>query len=121
MTMTGTTQRTTSLDLRSHRMRPARELSQTLQLHNRRGFALPMAIFVIAILTVTVAASFIATGSERRIVDSQEAQARAYNIAQAGLERYLADRSTLLGFNGEPLAPELTTTAVDHPWPITVG
>lgn len=110
-------------------MRFARELSiprtmlRTMQHRSRRGFALPMAIFVIAILTVTVAASFLAAGTERRIVDSQEAQARAYNVAQAGLERYLADRSTLpgLGFNGEPTAAELSTSAQDRPWPVAVG
>ena len=104
-------------------MRPARELSRsrTIRTRNRRGFALPMAIFVIAILTVTVAASFIATGSERRIVDSQEAQSRAYNVAQAGLERYLADRSTLLGFNGEPTAAELSDATTPRDLTIPVG
>ena len=110
-------------------MRFASELSiqhttlPNMQHRSRRGFALPMAIFVIAILTVTVAASFLAAGTERRIVDSQEAQARAYNVAQAGLERYLADRSTLFpGYNGEPVvATGELSDATQRAHPVPVG
>ena len=86
-----------------------------MRLTNRRGFALPMAIFVIALLTVALTASFVSAGVERRVVDSQQAQVRAYNIAQQGLERYMAERTTLLGVSGAPGGGELSTAAVGIP------
>ena len=93
-----------------------------MRLYNRRGFALPMAIFVIALLTVALTASFVSAGSERRIVDSQEAQVRAYNVAQQGLERYMAERAQLLGLNGEPTiaSGELSDAITERPQKIAV-
>lgn len=93
-----------------------------MRLSNRRGFALPMAIFVIALLTVALTASFVSASSERRVVDSQEAQVRAYNIAQQGLERYMAERAQLLGLNGEPtiVSGELSDATTERPQKIAV-
>ena len=64
-----------------------------MRLRARRGFALPMAIFVIAMLTVALTASFLATSSERRVNDGQASQVRSYNAAQRGLEQYLSNRN----------------------------
>ena len=68
----------------------------------RRGFALPLALFFIAIMTVTLTASFMMTSGERRSNDSQAAQQRAYNNAAIGLETYLGARGTEFGLTGIP-------------------
>jgi len=59
----------------------------------REGFALPVAMLVIALITVGLVASFSATGSEISNLGSQRAQARAYSAAQFGLEQFLSRRS----------------------------
>ena len=59
----------------------------------RRGFALPMAILVIAFLTVTLAAAYAATTAEQVTNNSQRGESRAYMIAQAGLESFMARRN----------------------------
>ena len=93
-----------------------------MRLYNRRGFALPMAIFVIALLTVALTASFVSASSERRVADSQAAQVRAYNIAQQGLERYMAERTSLLSKSGEPTltSGELSDATTPRPQKIAV-
>lgn len=62
------------------------------RLQNRRGFALPMAILVIAILTAAVAAGFAATASESVVSNAQRAQERAYQLAEAGLQQFTVRR-----------------------------
>ena len=59
----------------------------------RKGFALPMAILVIAFLTVTLAAAYAATSAERTTNESQRTESKAYMIAQAGLENFMARRN----------------------------
>lgn len=59
----------------------------------RHGFALPMAILVIAFLTVTLAAAYAATTAEQMTNNSQRGESRAYMIAQAGLESFMARRN----------------------------
>jgi hypothetical protein len=59
----------------------------------RRGFALPMAILIIAFLTVTIAAAYSATSSEITTNMAQRGESRAYMIAQAGLENFIARRN----------------------------
>jgi hypothetical protein len=65
-------------------VRPARE---------RRGFALPMAILVIAFLTVTISAAYTATSSELTTTTAQRGESKAYMVAQAGLENFMARRN----------------------------
>ena len=72
----------------------------------RRGFALPLALFFIAIMTVTLTASFMMTSGERRSNDSQAAQQRAYNNAAVGLEAYIGDRGTQFKLTGAPAVNE---------------
>jgi hypothetical protein len=72
----------------------------------RRGFALPLALFFIAIMTVTLTASFMMTSGERRSNDSQAAQQRAYNNAAVGLEAYMGDRGTQFKLTGPPVVNE---------------
>jgi len=71
-----------------------------MRLSNRQGFALPLAILVIAILTAALAAGFTATGAEIGTNASQRGTERAFNIAQAGLEQFLTQRSTLCAAAG---------------------
>lgn len=59
----------------------------------RKGFALPMAILVIAFLTVTIAVAYSATTAERLTNDSQRTESKAYMIAQAGLENFMVRRN----------------------------
>lgn len=63
------------------------------QNHARRGFALPMAILVIAFLTITIAAAYSATTAEQMTYTAQRGESRAYMIAQAGLESFMARRN----------------------------
>jgi Tfp pilus assembly protein PilX len=60
---------------------------------NREGFALPLAILVIGMLTAAVAAGFAATASEAVVNNAQRAQERAYQIAEAGLQQFMVRRS----------------------------
>jgi hypothetical protein len=89
--------------------RPARE---------RRGFALPMAILVIAFLTVTISAAYTATSSELTTNLAQRGESKAYMVAQAGLENFMARRNennfcqmcTVVGGVVPPMATYESTT-----------
>lgn len=58
----------------------------------RDGFALPLAIVVLALLTMSLVAGFAMTTSELSTTASQRAEARAYSNAQRGLEAFLSRR-----------------------------
>jgi Tfp pilus assembly protein PilX len=58
----------------------------------REGFALPLAIMVLALLSIGLVAGFAMSTSEQAAISSQRAQARAYSYAQAGLEAFLTQR-----------------------------
>ena len=58
----------------------------------RDGFALPLAIMVLALLTMGLVAGFAVSTSEQSVSASQKAQARAYTYAQMGLEAFLTKR-----------------------------
>lgn len=68
----------------------------------RRGFALPTAILVIAVLTIMIAGGFSLVSAERRSVSDQRAQISAFKIAEDGLELFLIRRDSLL-----PNAPKV--------------
>jgi hypothetical protein len=61
----------------------------------RRGFAIPMAILVIAVLTIMLAGGFSLVSAERRSVSDQKGQIDAFRIAEQGLEIYLVRRDSL--------------------------
>jgi Tfp pilus assembly protein PilX len=69
--------------------RTTRESSPPRQ---RSGFALPLAIMVLALLTIGLVAGFAMSTSEMSATSSQRAQARAYSYAQMGLEQFLTYR-----------------------------
>ena len=62
------------------------------QAHAREGFALPLAIMVLALLSIGLVAGFAMSTSEQAATSSQRAQARAYSYAQSGLEAFLTQR-----------------------------
>ncbi|HEX6599596.1 MAG TPA: pilus assembly PilX N-terminal domain-containing protein, partial [Gemmatimonadaceae bacterium] len=81
--------------MQDHDARPAAP-TDTMPAPNRsvrKGFALPMAILVIAFLTITIAAAYSATSAERATNDAQRTESKAYMIAQAGLENFMARRN----------------------------
>ena len=63
---------------------------------DRRGFALPTAILVIAVMTIMIAGGFSLVNAERRSVSDQKAQITAFKIAEDGLELFLIRRDSLL-------------------------
>lgn len=75
----------------------AAEAAEPAQPTRRDGFALPMAIVVLALLTMGLVAGFSMTSSELSTSASQRAQARAYSNAQMGLETFLTRRKEKVG------------------------
>lgn len=67
----------------------------------RQGFALPSAILVIGILSISIAAGFTLVNSERRGVDDQKAQVSAFVLAEQGLQTFFVKRDSL-GFLSRP-------------------
>src|SRR4026209_2867726 len=62
----------------------------------RRGFAIPVAILVILVLTIMIAGGFSLVSAERRSVADQKSQISAFRIAEQGLELYLVRRDSLM-------------------------
>ena len=79
-----------------HEQSPA-DAAEPQQPLRRDGFALPMAIVVLALLTMGLVAGFAMTSSELSTTASQRAQARAYSNAQMGLETFLTRRKERSG------------------------
>src|SRR5258708_25413512 len=72
----------------------------------RRGFAIPIALLVIAVLTIMVAGGFSLVSAERRSVADQKSQISAFRIAEQGLEIFLVRRdSIMLGMPGYTKVP----------------
>jgi hypothetical protein len=80
---------------------------------NRPGFAIPTAFLVSLVLLVMLTASFSLVTSERKVSDDARAELDAEAIAEAGLERYFANRSSM-GFTGIPAASESTRVVESH-------
>lgn len=78
---------------------------------DRQGFALPMAILLIGLMTAGVLAAFARTGAEVQIVDNQTAETRAYANAERGLAQFL----TL------PKPPQDSVTSVTYTYPALQG
>jgi hypothetical protein len=62
----------------------------------RRGFAIPVAILVIAVLTIMLAGGFSLVSAERRSVSDQKSQISAFRLAEQGLEIFLVRRDSLM-------------------------
>jgi hypothetical protein len=87
------------------------------RLANRKGFALPMSILVIAVLTAALAAAYSSTNAEFTTNAAQRSENRAYNLAETGLEQFMVLRNSA-GFCdhcGDPLAVDSEWTRVNLP------
>jgi type II secretory pathway pseudopilin PulG len=73
------------------------------RLQNRKGFAIPAAILVIGVLSISLAAGFSLVIAERRGVDDQKAQVSAFVLAEQGLQMFFVRRDSL-GFRSTPPA-----------------
>ena len=71
----------------------------------REGFALPLAIMVLALLSIGLVAGFAMSTGEQAATSSQRAQARAYSYAQMGLEAFLTNRKEFTASTCVPASP----------------
>jgi hypothetical protein len=60
-----------------------------------RGFALPLTLFVVVLITMLLAAAFVRAGADRRLGESDGDMVDALTIAQSGLAQYLEYYSRL--------------------------
>lgn len=81
---------------------------------SRRGFALPMALLVMIVLTAGIAAGYAATSAEVITNAAHRGDTRAYNLAVSGLEQFLARRNEA-GFCTNCLT-DPTAAAADSEW-----
>jgi len=72
----------------------------------KQGFALPSAILVIGILSISIAAGFTLVNAERRGVDDQKAQVSAFVLAEQGLQTFFVKRDSLGYTSAPPAAAE---------------
>lgn len=64
------------------------------RLRRTDGFALPLTLFLIGILTIMLAAAFTRVAGDRRIAESSGSDQDALDVAQSGLNGYLDSRKT---------------------------
>lgn len=64
-----------------------------LNFKNRKGLAMPMTLLFIVVLSASLAAGLSSTTSEIVTNSANRGQARAYNLAQSGLEQFLVRRN----------------------------
>ncbi len=84
------------------------------RLSNREGFALPMAILVIAVITAALAAAFLSVNAEISANQAVKGTERAFEIAQDGLQEFLVRRSEpgWCQYCGSPPAVAVESTTV---------
>jgi hypothetical protein len=61
---------------------------------NQRGIALPVTIFIITLMTITLAAAFARVGAEREMAVGAGEAISALTVAQSGLQRYVGSRTS---------------------------
>src|SRR3954468_14477845 len=86
----------------------------------RRGFALPLALLVMVVLTAGIAAGYTATSAEIVTNAAHRGDTRAFNVAQAGLETFLARRqesgfctNSITGITNTRCLPDPTAATAD--------
>lgn len=63
-------------------------------MRNERGFAIPMVVLLVAIITVILSSGFVRVRADREVAESQEVSAEAVAVARSGLHMFLESRST---------------------------
>ena len=84
------------------------------RIRTKQGFALPMALMVMVVLTAGIAAGYAATSSELISNSAHRGDTRAYNLAVAGMEQFLARRNEA-GFCSNCLT-DPTAAVADSEW-----
>lgn len=74
----------------------------------RRGFAIPVAVLLIAVLSISLGAGLMLVNAERRSVSDDRAQVDALRLAEQGMQIYLVRRDSLGFYTNPPVGPEST-------------
>lgn len=80
---------------------------------NERGFALPITLFLIAILTLMLGSAFTRAASESQIAGGSKATVDALFVAEAGLQKYLGQDFTSVN---RPLSGDSVRMDVPGGW-----
>lgn len=78
----------------------------------RRGATLPLALLVIAILSLAMLVATSRLSSERQITSDHEAMRDAFTVAQAGMERYFSGLTSLPPGTVPPVSHDTTITGL---------
>jgi hypothetical protein len=70
------------------------------RLHNRGGFALPLVLIFLVVVTMAIAAGLAASAAETGTSAAQRGQNRAYAVAEMGLQLFLVKRDSLCALAG---------------------
>ena len=65
-----------------------------IQVGNERGIALPVTIFIVTLLTISLAAAFVRVDAERAIAVGTGDAVNALQVAQSGLQTYMGSRTS---------------------------
>ena len=74
-----------------------------MRVQSERGFALPMTVFLVTLLTVMLTSAFARTATEIVIAESTEAGVDARAIAQSGLQSYFGQNFTQRPGSGDSI------------------
>lgn len=80
---------------------------------NERGFALPITLFLIAILTLMLGSAFTRAATESQIAGGSKATVDALFVAQAGLQKYFGEDFTMVN---RPLSGDSVRLDVPGGW-----
>jgi hypothetical protein len=84
------------------------------RLPNRLGFALPLVMVFLVVLSMAIAASLAASAAETQTSAAQRGQNRAYALAEMGLQLFLVKRDSLCSNSGSCITdPTVVTTSRD--------
>jgi len=88
-----------------------------MRVSNRAGFAMPMAIFMLAVLTAALAAGFSSTTTEITTNTAVRGQTRAFQLAEQGLEQFMVRRAEVgfCDFCSNPVTADSEWTRVTLP------
>src|SRR5689334_6734095 len=84
------------------------------KLQSRLGFALPLVMVFLVVMSMAIAASLAASAAETGMSTAQRGQNRAYALAEMGLQTFLVKRDSLCANSGSCLPdPSAATTGKD--------
>lgn len=82
-----------------------------MRLRNRIGFALPLVMVFLIVITMAIAASLAASAAETGMSTAQRGQNRAYALAEQGLQQFLVKRDSLCSASGSCLTDPAAATS----------